>query len=288
MNTSTDNNNNTPSCANCGKGEDSIDSLKACTACKLVKYCNRECQIAHRKQHKKECRLRAAKLHDEALFKDPPPPKDCPICFLPTPRSSVNSTFKSCCGKVICSGCIIAMLDDADARGKPGLCAFCRKVVAASYEEELRRTEKLIEANNAAAYNALGDYYSRGHLGLPRDMKKANELFLKGGELGCADAYLGLGISYDRGLGVDIDKKKAKYYWELAAIGGNETARHNVGNQRSTTLTIIIEHANTLFWQQRVGTSDRWISAYMGTRKDLLPKTNMQTRYELINSDMMR
>ena len=29
-------------CAKCGKeGE----SLKACTACKLVKYCNRECQI---------------------------------------------------------------------------------------------------------------------------------------------------------------------------------------------------------------------------------------------------
>ena len=125
------------------------------------------------------------------------------------------------------------MLDDADARGKPGLCAFCRKVVASSYEEELRRTKKLIEDNNnAAAYNALGDYYSRGHLGLPRDMTKANELFLKGGELGfgCADAYLGLGISYHRGWGVDIDKKKAKYYWELAAIGGNETARHNVGN----------------------------------------------------------
>ena len=35
-------------CANCGK-EDS--NLKACTACKLVKYCNRECQIAHRPQH---------------------------------------------------------------------------------------------------------------------------------------------------------------------------------------------------------------------------------------------
>ena len=122
------------------------------------------------------------------------------------------------------------MLDDADARGKPGLCAFCRKVVASSYEEELRRTKKLIEDNNnAAAYNALGDYYSRGHLGLPRDMKKANELFLKGGELGCADAYYGLGNSYDRGRGVDVDEKKAKHYWELAAMGGDEVARHNLG-----------------------------------------------------------
>ena len=39
-----------------------------------VKYCNRECQIAHRPQHKKECKQRAAELHEEALFKQPPPP----------------------------------------------------------------------------------------------------------------------------------------------------------------------------------------------------------------------
>ena len=43
-------------CANCGKGEEGANSLKACTACKLVKYCNRECQIAHRSQHKRSVR----------------------------------------------------------------------------------------------------------------------------------------------------------------------------------------------------------------------------------------
>jgi len=72
-------------CANCGKGEEESDNLKACTACNLVKYCNRECQIAHRKQHKKECRKRAAELHDEKLFKQPPPKEDCPICFIRLP-----------------------------------------------------------------------------------------------------------------------------------------------------------------------------------------------------------
>ena len=53
-------------CANCGKGEESAGDLKACTACKEAKYCNRDCQIAHRKQHKKKCKKRAAELHDEA------------------------------------------------------------------------------------------------------------------------------------------------------------------------------------------------------------------------------
>jgi hypothetical protein len=30
-----------------------------------------------------DCKLRAAVLRDEALFKDPPAKEDCPICFLP-------------------------------------------------------------------------------------------------------------------------------------------------------------------------------------------------------------
>ena len=38
-------------CACCGK--EGSDGLKACMACKMVKYCNRDCQIAHRPQHKK-------------------------------------------------------------------------------------------------------------------------------------------------------------------------------------------------------------------------------------------
>ena len=51
--------NSMSTCAACGKGG---DHLKACTACHLVKYCNRDCQIAHRPKHKKECRKRAAEL----------------------------------------------------------------------------------------------------------------------------------------------------------------------------------------------------------------------------------
>jgi len=88
-------------CANCGKGEESTGSLKACTACKMVKYCNRECQIAHRSQHKKACKKRAAELHDEALFKEVEP-EDCPICFLRMPYLMSGSTYMPCCGKVIC------------------------------------------------------------------------------------------------------------------------------------------------------------------------------------------
>ena len=86
----------TTTCANCGP--QSAGDLKTCKACKLVNYCNRECQIAHRPLHK---RKRAAEMYDEALFKKHPPRVDCPICFLPLPLHAKQTTFKPCCGKLI-------------------------------------------------------------------------------------------------------------------------------------------------------------------------------------------
>ena len=113
-------------CANCGKGEESSDSLKACTACKLVKYCNRECQIAHRSQHKKACKKRAAELHDEELFKQSPPDEDCPICFQRMPLFSTGSKYQTCCGKMICSGCVHAPVYDHEGNVLAETCPFCR------------------------------------------------------------------------------------------------------------------------------------------------------------------
>jgi len=82
---SNNNNDDILSCANCGKGEEESINLKYCGACKLVKYCSAECQKVDRPMHKKECKKRAAELHDEALFKEHPPTEDCPICMIPVP-----------------------------------------------------------------------------------------------------------------------------------------------------------------------------------------------------------
>ena len=48
------------------------------------------CQRNHWPTHKQECKGRAAELRDEALFKDPPPKEDCPICFLPMPTKIIS------------------------------------------------------------------------------------------------------------------------------------------------------------------------------------------------------
>ena len=41
--------------------------------------------------------------------------------------------------------------------------------------------------------------------------------------------YYFLGNSYDNGRGVEVDKRKAKYYWELAAMNWDVYAMHNLG-----------------------------------------------------------
>ena len=109
------------------------------------------------------------------------------------------------------------------------LCAFCRTPVAKSYEENIKRTRKQMEKGNANAFDLLAGCYHRGRMGLPQDRAKANELYLKAGELGCATAYHNLGTAYDNRRGVEIDMKKAKHYYELAAINGSVKARYNLG-----------------------------------------------------------
>ena len=123
-------------CAECGKEEGGAVTLKVCKACMSVKYCNAKCQKKHWPTHKKECKLRAAEIRDEALFKDPPPKADCPICFLPMPTNLIicvslppatvfsvpiydyamaneglkrepTEEYYPCCGKSICRGCIV-------------------------------------------------------------------------------------------------------------------------------------------------------------------------------------
>ena len=230
MSTATDDNIMTM-CANCGKGEEGSDCLKACAACMMVKYCNRDCQIAHRPQHKKACKKRAAELHEEALFKEHPPPEDCPICFLPLPFENNERTFKSCCGKLICNGCIYAMIEESFGRGEGGaiICAFCREPTSTSDADRIKRVKKLMENGNAKAFDQFAGFYDRGEQGMQQDEAKANELYLRAGELGCAEAYFKLGIAYQYGSGVQMDMKKAKYFYELAAMNGDTKARHNLG-----------------------------------------------------------
>ena len=109
------------------------------------------------------------------------------------------------------------------------LCPFCRTSCPTSNEEAVKKTKKLMEKGNGRAFYMLAGCYADGTMGIPQDRATANELYRKAGELGSAVAYFNLGCAYEYGQGVEIDTKKAIYYWELAAMNGSVKARNNIG-----------------------------------------------------------
>ena len=82
--------------------------------------------------------------------------------------------------------------------------------------------------NDPKAMVILGKSYYEGLLGLPVDQSKAFELVERACELGCSEAHYSLGITYKMGEGVEINRKKAIHHYQIAAIMGNERARHNL------------------------------------------------------------
>ena len=238
-------------CANCGKAESDDINLKRCTACKMVKYCSRDCQVAHRSKHKKPCKQRAAELFDEELFNDPPEGPECPICMIPLPLDISHTRFNVCCGKVICLGCVHAQMKEDLRNGKDaGFCEFCRAPPSTTDEEIVERLKKGVERNDATAMKQLALDYIFGHRGLQKDSVQAIELFRKAGENGCASAYGELGKIYCGSFErfqreeVKVDNKKTKHYWELAAIGGDMGSRYNLAcfEKRNSNRTRASKH----------------------------------------------
>ena len=226
---------NLSTCANCGKE----GATNTCNKCKQVKYCNAICKKKHKTKHKQDCERRVAELQDielkqrrvaelrDKLFKDPPVLRDnCPICFQRLPLVGTGGRYKSCCGKVICSGCIHAV---KIRHGRVGaLCPFCRTPTALSSEENIKRLQKRVEVDDVESINHLGDIYSKGTHGLPQDYAKALELWHRAANR-YDPAYFSIGIAYYDGRGVEVDKTKAEHYWERGALGGSVLSRYSLG-----------------------------------------------------------
>ena len=83
-----------------------------------------------------------------------------------------------------------------------------------------------MEANDAASIYLLADYYNQGLHGLQQDQAKAMELYVRAADLGCSGAHCKLGGIYHLQRG---ELRKAKFYYEVAAMAGDENARFTLG-----------------------------------------------------------
>lgn len=150
--------------------------------------------------------------------------EDCEICFLSLPFLVSGKQYKSCCGKVLCSGCMYAVKKNG---GK--LCPFCRTSSTLSREKKVDLLKKRVDVNDAAAIYVQGCHHDSGEYGFQQDCAKALSLWHRAGKLGCSGAYTNIGNAYFKGeLGVERNMRKAKQYYELAAMEC-PSARHNLG-----------------------------------------------------------
>ncbi len=213
-------------CASCGVAGNDDVKLKKCNGCHLVRYCGVECQKAHRNQHKRECKKRAAELRDEQLFKQPESSHmgDCPICCLPLPLDLQKSTLTACCSKVICNGCNHANEIREIEMRLQHVCLFCREPVPKTDEDGEKQIMQRVEANDPVAiYQQGAEQYDK------RDYCSAFEYWKKATDLGNVDAHHRLAGLYIFGKGVEKDEGKIIHHLEEAAIGGHPIARYNRG-----------------------------------------------------------
>ncbi|EJK61569.1 hypothetical protein THAOC_17921 [Thalassiosira oceanica] len=217
-------------CANCGKQGGDTVKLRDCAACHLVKYCGVDCQKAHRKQHKKACKQRAAELKDEELYSQGHERAEgdfCPICTLPIPfQMHEHSVLNMCCMKKICNGCDFAakMRDMED-------CPFCRTPYPEieSDADQLAMIQARVEKKDPIAISFLGQKYWHGQLGLQEDARKAVELYTEAAELGSHEGLSALGLFYVIGHGVEQDEAKGVQLWAKGAMQGDVESRYNLG-----------------------------------------------------------
>lgn len=173
-------------------------------------------------------------ISDNDLFKDPPPQEECPICFLPIPCHpsvfGVAKEYQLCCGKMACSAC----MDFYRVK-----CPFCTTPPVHLGKELLERCKTRIDILDERAFVELAFVYRDGKWGLTSDYKHSLDLLYQAAELALfsvdkplfesSTAHFSIANAYLHGIGVEKNTRKSTYYWKLAAMGGHELARYNLG-----------------------------------------------------------
>ena len=179
-------------------------------------------------------------LEGADLFAPLPPTEDCAICLVPLPHVEAERRYMACCGNFFCRACIIENEEsikkeneEKNAGKKLAFnCPFCREPIPTgptADEVIFRHLQERCLHNDHNALGLMGRFYRKGEHGLPKDDLKSLDYFIRAVELGSDGACTSIGISYDKGIGVAIDKKRAALFERVGALRGGVGARHNIG-----------------------------------------------------------
>ena len=115
-------------------------------------------------------------------------------------------------------------------RGINDKCPFCRTPRHKNDADALAMAKARVQKKDPNAMKYLGDQYSRGRLGLEKDMSRAVELWNEAAGLGSVGGCYELGLTYINGDGAEQDVARGVCFFEKAAMLGHWGARHNLGS----------------------------------------------------------
>ena len=100
-------------------------------------------------------------IDDNELFKQPPPNEDCPVCCIPLPLYSDNASglarrYQSCCGQIICVGCIYEVEHPRVRSGDDVPCPSCKTLVSEDGKAVVQGLMKRSDMKDVNAMTLLG------------------------------------------------------------------------------------------------------------------------------------
>jgi len=122
--------------------------------------------------------------------------------------------FATCCGAYLCASCApAASIDPA--------CPVCGAPPPATREENAVRLRSLVDADHPAGTREMARLFDTGDGGRLPSHTEAFRLHRCAAELGNVPAMVEVGIAYEAGRGVGVDKRKACRAYGLAADRGD-------------------------------------------------------------------
>ena len=126
---------------------------------------------------------------------------------------------------------------------------------------------KAAEAGDAFYQTFVGECYSIGNHGFPRDQEESFRWLLKAAEQGTAEAQYNCGISYEFGEGTEKDEVRALYWYEKAAEQGEAFAQYDCGKMYLEGKGTKKDRTRALYWYEKAaeqghGRSARDIALY--------------------------
>jgi TPR repeat protein len=125
--------------------------------------------------------------------------------------------------------------------------AASKAFFAGDYAKAKQIWEKLATENDPAAMTNLGIMYEKG-LGVKRDMKAAEAIYLRAANLGYAQGQFDLGNLYYNGDGIKQDYKQAGRWYMAAADSGHLRSQYYLAQMYENGQGVPEDRLNALKW----------------------------------------